>query len=576
MSQQQLSRLLPLPDEDLKQVLDYASTLSKTEAIDHFTNLLGDSPAVIDFISTFNARRADPKAPPAPSSAARTPSAPSSAQNSAPNSDIDRVPKPQRKPKKKQGPLQAQPSRQVTNFALAPGTKAYNKKDADLEYISARSKPTTPSNEQAGGPSKPPPLPKSTAQPAQPTPKLPPSAHGTLISDLGKPKPKSNPVSRTSTPGPSSNGKNNATKISIAGGTPMHGASTALSDLDDAIRQLEITTNPTHTSNSSSGIASRRCNCVAARHPLLAAAPNCLNCGKVICVKEGLGPCTFCSHPLLSPSEIQQMIKELKAERGREKMAADRAANKKADVGGVPKPFARPRGYGDEYEDAPTLQEAAAKQQAQTQSAKQKAIEQRDKLLNFQAENAQRTTVRDEAADFDVTAMGGSMWASPEERALALKKQQKLMREMEWNARPEYEKRQQVVSIDLVGKKVLRKVTKVERPVTPESEPDEFSGPGEYHVAPSSSSRTSGGGGGAFSKNPLLGGMIKPVYEPPADLKEKGAATELEGRRDKSTRWRRVQDDRDDNEAVILDGGIYGRSQEVAMDAMGGGDDEPA
>lgn len=266
------------------------------------------------------------------------------------------------------------------------------------------------------------------------------------------------------------------------------------------------------------------------------------------------------------------MIKELKAERGREKMAADRAANKKADVGGVPKPFARPRGYGDEYEDAPTLQEAAAKQQqAQAaQSAKQKAIEQRDKLLNFQAENAQRTTVRDEAADFDVSAMGGSMWASPEERALALKKQQKLMREMEWNARPEYEKRQQVVSIDLVGKKVLRKVTKVERPVTPDSEPEENDGPGEYHVAPTTS-RTSGGG--AFSKNPLLGGMIKPVYEP---AKEKGA--ELEGRRDKSTRWRRVQDDRDDNEAVILDGGIYGggRSQDVKTDAMGGGDDEPA
>ncbi|KAK3338824.1 hypothetical protein B0H65DRAFT_474678 [Neurospora tetraspora] len=570
MSQQQLSRLLPLPDEDLKQVLDYASTLSKTEAIDHFTNLLGDSPAVIDFISTFNARRADPKAPPAPSPAARTPSAPSSAQNSAPNSDIDRVPKSQRKPKKKQAPLQAQPSRQVTNFALAPGTKAYNKKDADLEYISAKSKPTTPSNEQVGGPSKPPPS-KPTTQPAQPTPKPPPSAHGTLVSDLGKPKPKSNPASRTSTPGPS-NGKNAATKISIAGGTPMHGASTALSDLDDAIRQLEITTNPTHTSNSASGIASRRCNCVAARHPLLAAAPNCLNCGKVICVKEGLGPCTLCGHPLLSQAEVQQMIKELKAERGREKMAADRAANKKADVGGVPKPFARPRGYGDEYEDAPTLQEAAAKQQqAQAaQSAKQKAIEQRDKLLNFQAENAQRTTVRDEAADFDVSAMGGSMWASPEERALALKKQQKLMREMEWNARPEYEKRQQVVSIDLVGKKVLRKVTKVERPVTPDSEPEENDGPGEYHVAPTTS-RTSGGG--AFSKNPLLGGMIKPVYEP---AKEKGA--ELEGRRDKSTRWRRVQDDRDDNEAVILDGGIYGggRSQDVKTDAMGGGDDEPA
>lgn len=277
------------------------------------------------------------------------------------------------------------------------------------------------------------------------------------------------------------------------------------------------------------------------------------------------------------------MIRELKAERGREKMAADKAAHRKADVGGVPKPFARPRGYGDVYEDAPTLQEAAAKmqqqQQAETKSAKQKAIEQRDKLLNFQSENAQRTTVRDEAADFDVSALvtGGSMWASPEERALALKKQQKLMREMEWNARPEYEKRQQVVSIDLVGKKVLRKVTTVQRPATPDSDPEDTgdTGPSVYHVAPNQ--RTSGGG--AFSKNPLLGGMIKPVYEPPqhTDGKEKGV--ELEGRRDKSTRWRRVQDDRDDNEAVILDGGIYGgggRVQDTRTDVMGGGDDEPA
>lgn len=271
------------------------------------------------------------------------------------------------------------------------------------------------------------------------------------------------------------------------------------------------------------------------------------------------------------------MIKELKAERGREKQAADRAAHKKADVGAVPKPFARPRGYGSEYEDAPTLQEAAAKQAQQTLSAKEKAIAQRDKLLNFQAENAQRTTVRDEAADFDLSAMGGSMWASPEERALALKKQQKLMREMEWNARPEYEKQQQVVSIDLVGKKVLRKVTKVERPVTPDSEPEDRndgSRPSEYHVAPSQ--RTSGGG--AFSKNPLLGGMIKPVYEPPTtDTSGKEKGVELEGRRDRSTRWRRVQDDRDDNEAVILDGGIYGgSSQEVKTDTMCGGDDEPA
>ena len=42
---------------------------------------------------------------------------------------------------------------------------------------------------------------------------------------------------------------------------------------------------------------------------------------------------------------------------------------------------------------------------------------------------------------------------------MALKKQQKLLREMEWNALPEYEKRRQVVSIDISGRKVFKKTT---------------------------------------------------------------------------------------------------------------------
>ena len=46
---------------------------------------------------------------------------------------------------------------------------------------------------------------------------------------------------------------------------------TSIDDLDSAIRSLEISTNPK---------LRRACNCQAARHPLLAAAPNCLSCGK--------------------------------------------------------------------------------------------------------------------------------------------------------------------------------------------------------------------------------------------------------------------------------------------------------
>ena len=60
----------------------------------------------------------------------------------------------------------------------------------------------------------------------------------------------------------------------------------------------------------------------------------------------------------------------------------------------------------------------------------------RDKLLGFQANNARRTQIHDEAADFDIPTSGTNMWASPAERAKQLKQQQKVLREMEWNARP--------------------------------------------------------------------------------------------------------------------------------------------
>lgn len=320
----------------------------------------------------------------------------------------------------------------------------------------------------------------------------------------------------------------------------MAGQSTALADLDAAIRSLEITTNPTLEKDTKS----RKCNCVASRHPLQAAAPNCLSCGKVICLKEGLGPCTSCGTPLLSSEEIQAMVRELKDERGREKMAANASAHRRADVAKTPAPFTPPRGLDS---DAPSLADAAAK-----------ARDHRDKLLNFQAQNARRTTVRDEASDFDVSsAMSGtgSMWATPEERAKELKRQQKIMREMEWNARPEYEKRQQVISIDLSGRRVVRTVAAVERPVTPEEEDEDF----DAGVLQETSGNRNAGG--AFSTNPLLGAAMRPVYN------AKGKGAEAEGRSSRSKGWRRVQDDLDNNEGVILDGGAYGPQ------AVGG--DEP-
>ena len=537
MSLAQLSQLLPLPEEELQQVLDYASTLSKADAVNHFSNLLGDSPLAVDFISSFNARR-QPPAPASPSPA-------------APSSDtIEAVPRSKRGPKKKKADIHTPQARLLEAYSGPSGT-AYNKKASDLEYITNSNRPSAPSSNNASRPATPPfsgPSTSTSTSTSKPQPKQHASSAGFLVGDnLSKPKAKSNQSSRSSTPKPNTS---NTTKISISGGTPMAGQSTAIADLDAAIRALEVSTNP-----SLDDVKARKCNCVATRHPLQSAAPNCLACGKVICMKQGLGPCTFCGAALLTPDEVQVLVRELKDERGRERMAANASANRRAEVSQKPAPFSnRGANAAGDTTGGPSLAEAAAK-----------AREHRDKLLNFQAQNAKRTTVRDEAADFDVTAAisgSGSMWATPEERAKELKRQQKIMREMEWNAKPEYEKRQQVMSIDLVKGRVVRKMTPMDRPSSPDEDETEDVVPEE----PAPSSRTALGDtsgnsrvGGAFSSNPLLGSLMKPMFK--AKGKDDGSDTASE-RRERRKGWRRVQDDLDDNEGVILDGGVHGHGDE--------------
>ncbi|KJR88342.1 c2hc5 finger protein [Sporothrix schenckii 1099-18] len=658
MSKAQLGRLIELPDDALQQVLDYASTLSKAEAAEHFSNLLGSDPAAVEFVAAFNARRHDPAAGSASSVAAASHSGANTPGTSSPGA-IEPVPKHHRQ-KKKKAPLHTPPPRQVTNLAPPPGA-VYNKKDVGGDYMGGRSSgTTTPLAVAAAGIARgATPVSASTTPPPQPSPKKQPSpqpqasapsqsqkqqrsgAGGSLIQDALGPKTKNRASSKDTS----------STKINITGGTAMHGAATALADFDAAIRSLEVSTNPTLANNGSGNgkdgqdsVSARRCNCVATRHPLQKAAPNCMSCGKVICVKEGLGPCTSCGAPLLSPADVQAMIKELRAERGREKMAADREANRRIDVsyGGKnrmgaamthaqhasgPHMIAGQAKWGGDDNGFVSLAEAAKAAETQMQTAEAKARAHRDKLLAFQAQNAQRTTVRDEAADFDVgdaMASGGdgdtptsrNLWATPEERARELRRQQKLLREMEWNARPEYEKRQQVLSIDVTGRKVFRKAVVMDRPPTPKSDDDDDNVNDEYghggkgaailtdadgNKDTSASRRTAGSG--AFSKNPLLGHLIKPVYdaqsrvkaaekdktekehgkgkgktkdneaskgkrkaeakqeEAASSSKDASEASPLPGRRDNpnaASRWRRVQDDLDNNEAVILDGGIYG------------------
>lgn len=517
----QLSKLLPLDDESLKQIISYTESLPNREAADHLQNMLGDSPQALEFITSFNNRRKS-----------RAPAAPA---QTATSSDLSEVPKPKPRKKKQTGLGKPLPARQIEDAGNLAG--AYIKRSED-DYMAGSSRSKAVKSNAFGLSQKPDALqlptatssgtatPKSRGVSPAPQPKkLPPSAAGQLISET---KP-----SRNSSPKPKA-------KVSVAGGTPMHGASTALSDLESAIRTLEIQTNPALSAQDSS---KRKCNCMATRHPLLDAAPNCLNCGKIICVKEGIGPCTFCNTPLLSADETQSMIRILREERGKEKMVANNAGQKRAEVAHAPRPFSTPKTTAP-VSDADSENEKLAK-----------AKQHRDKLLAFQAQNAKRTQVHDEAADFETTTAGLSMWASPQERAMQLKRQQKALREQEWNAQPDYEKRKVVASIDLVGGRIVKRMAAAERPKTPESE-DEPSEPAQQYENGAISK-----GSGAFSRNPLLGALIRPTIT----IESKGKDKQSE----KKQAWRRVQDDNDDNEQWILDGGVYGGKNETGEPEAG-------
>ena len=187
---------------------------------------------------------------------------------------------------------------------------------------------------------------------------------------------------------------------------------------------------------------------------------------------------------------------------------------------------------------------------ASTAAAKARAH--RDKLLAYQRENTQRTRVHDEAADYDMTVTpGATQWMSPVQRAAALKKQQKYLRELEEANKPEWEKKKTVMSMSIRNGRLVRTYETTKKDAPQESEDAE----NVEDLDREDSSSTPKGGG--LSQNPLLsgGGLIRPIWKAPDDQKGKERAREATERRQT---WRRVQDDNDDNEQWILDGGIHG------------------
>jgi Putative zinc finger motif, C2HC5-type len=122
---------------------------------------------------------------------------------------------------------------------------------------------------------------------------------GALTSDLGKQKPKPALV--------------NPVQLAASENRPL----TELEEIDSALQTLTLP----------SGKKKRlECGCFGTKHQVFPLAPNCLNCGRIICVNEGIGACFYCGQDLVSEDQKEEVIRELRHERG---IAKTKAANEK-------------------------------------------------------------------------------------------------------------------------------------------------------------------------------------------------------------------------------------------------------
>lgn len=231
----------------------------------------------------------------------------------------------------------------------------------------------------------------------------------------------------------------------------------SIEDLDEVLLQLEL------NENSNSGDI-KVCNCNATRHPLFEMYPNCLNCGKIICEREGLQPCSFCGKSLISEDDMQQM-KEVITRRKEELEIDTKAGNSKSDTPKLKRKNVMKITLNTPGQNNFKVQEQFYKKLAETEKQKQeieeqkkeeqklveqtkkeldyyKSIHKKDEdlikaeerlatLLNFQDNGAERTKIIDNASDFDIPSSGGSLWASPIERVLQFKRQQKQQKKMQ-------------------------------------------------------------------------------------------------------------------------------------------------
>lgn len=158
------------------------------------------------------------------------------------------------------------------------------------------------------------------------------------------------------------------------------------------------------------------CECLAQKHKLI---NNCISCGRIVCEQEGSGPCLFCES-LVCTREEQEILQ--------------RDSNKSQKL--------RKKLMGDTGE-----RDLLPHQEAKIKAGLEKAVQHKDKLLEFDRNSVRRTQVLDDESDY--FASDSNQWLSPGEREKLRRKDEEL-REIRHASRKDRN-----ITLDFCGRRVV-------------------------------------------------------------------------------------------------------------------------
>ncbi|KAG0051885.1 hypothetical protein BGZ83_003212 [Gryganskiella cystojenkinii] len=288
-----------------------------------------------------------------------------------------------------------------------------------------------------------------------------------------------------------------------------------LSELEKAIRAIDLATESANAAKER-----KPCYCLATKHKLNVFAPNCLNCGKIICALEGPGPCTYCGKPVVSVDQQQAMVLELKREKAalakqqamatakrKPKAATLSTAGYASKLGGGLSAATGTAGGWAELDNSHNNRDGRMTEEEELQEAMKASLAQahKEKLLEFDRTSARRSHVIDQATDFVLPGDRPNLWLTEEERQQQTEKARQNLDKV--TAAASGYQRAKVMTIDVVNRRV---VVEAAAQVIPDEDEDDDAVPeptSKFDQAKSTSisgGNKHGGRGGAFAMNPLL------------------------------------------------------------------------